>query len=69
MATPTNVILSTRYNLLKILDDDSDTFSVPSGAQSVLLATHNLGYIPRAKAWFEPIAGQLWPLVRYQYSN
>jgi hypothetical protein len=67
--TPTNVIFSARYNFLKIYENNSDTFSVPVGANSVLLATHSLGYIPRVKAWFEPISGQLWPLVRYQYSN
>jgi len=69
MSTPSNVIFSTRYNFLKIYDNDDDTFTVPTGTNSILLATHSLGYIPRAKAWFEPISGQLWPLVRYQYSN
>lgn len=54
---------------MKIYENSSNTFSVPNGASSVLLTTHSLGYIPRAKVWFEPIAGQLWPLVRYQYSN
>lgn len=69
MATPTNVIFSTRFNFLKTYENDSDTFSVVNGASSVLLTTHSLGYIPRVKGWFEPISGQLWPMVRYQYSN
>jgi hypothetical protein len=69
MAIPTNVILSTRYNFLKIYENENDTFSVPTGRNDVLLTTHSLGYIPRVKAWFVPVSGQVWPLVRYQYSN
>lgn len=69
MATPNNVIFSSRYNFMKIFEDSGDTLTVPNGASSLLLSTHSLGYIPRVKAWFEPVSGQLWPMVRYQYSN
>lgn len=69
MATPTNVIFSTRYNFLKLYENSSGTFSVPTGASSILLTTHSLGYIPRAKAWYIPRTTELWPLTFNQYSN
>jgi hypothetical protein len=69
MSEPTNVIFSTRYNFLKIYENDNDTFTVPTGASSILLTTYSLGYIPRAKAWYIPTGSQLWPLVFNQYSN
>jgi len=69
VSTPTNVIVSTRYNFLKIYENNSSAFSVPTGRNDVLLTTHSLGYIPRVKAWYVPISGQVWPLVRDPYSN
>lgn len=70
---PTNAIFSTRYNFLKIYDNNSGTFGVPntpgSTPTTVLLTTHGLGYIPRIKVWYVPVSGQLWPLVRDQYDK
>lgn len=70
---PTNAVFSTRYNFLKIYINNSGTLGVPSTPgntpTAVLLATHSLGYIPRVKIWYVPVAGQLWPLVRDQYDK
>lgn len=70
---PNNVIFSTRYNFLKIYANDSGLIAIPSTSStapnSVLIATHNLGYIPRARVWYEPIPGEVWPMNRGQYSN
>lgn len=72
----TNTIFSTRFNFLKIFTEGNGTFSVAPGVffptdppVEILLATHNLGYVPRGRVWYEPIAGQLWPLSPQQYSN
>jgi hypothetical protein len=40
---------------------NDDTFSYD--VVTKLLVSHNLGYIPRARVWYEPISGQLWPMT------
>ena len=65
-----NTIFSGRFNFLKIYSNNSGTFTVSSASSSsILLETHGLGYIPRVKVWYEPISGELWPLVINQYDN
>lgn len=70
---PSNVIFSARYNFLKTFQNSSGTFSIAQTVSSlptvVPLTTHGLGYIPRIKVWYEPVAGQLWPLVRDAYGD
>ena len=73
----TNILFSTRFNFLKILEDysSSTTITVPTiippfdAPAEYLLVTHSLGYAPRARVWYEPISGQLWPMSTEQYSN
>lgn len=71
--SPTNVIFSTRYNFFKIFINDSGSIVVPatifSSPTTILLATHPLGYIPRARVWYEPYPGQVWPMNHYQYQD
>lgn len=68
----TKTIITSTRNFLKIYNTGSATKTIgtTSGTPtSILLYTHNLGYIPRVKVWYEPVAGELWPLVINQYSN
>lgn len=67
-----NFILSTRFNIQKIYDEDSTTVSIPSGGgliQEVTIATHPLGGIPSARLFYTPVAGELWPFSPNQYTN
>jgi hypothetical protein len=71
----TKVLLSTRFNILKIYDNGSTVVNVASIVPpfdppvDYLLTTHNLGYVPRARVWYEPVAGQIWPMSDKQYDN
>lgn len=75
ISNPENVLFSTRYNLLKIYDQGTTTHTIPTitppsdAPSELLLATHSLGYVPRARVWYVPISGQLWPMSNEQYSN
>lgn len=70
-----NVIFSTRYNFLKIYLNDTVDVAIASitppfdSPISYLLTTHSLGYVPRAKVWYEPVSGQVWPMSDKQYSS
>src|ERR1044071_10021212 len=70
---PDNVIFSSRYNFFKIYINGSGGMTVPAAGigtpATVLLATHSLGYVHRARVWYEPISGELWPLSKEQYGN
>lgn len=74
----TKLLLSTRHNLLKEYSKGSGTHNIASNFNistfsydpvTVLLATHGLGYIPRARVWYEAISGQVWPLSLDQMDN
>lgn len=71
----TKMLLSTRFNILKIYENGSDTVSVATITPPIdppidyLLSTHGLGYIPRARVWYEPVAGQIWPMSPLQFNN
>lgn len=45
------------------IDDTFDTNTFGYDVVTKLLVSHNLGYIPRARVWYEPITGQLWPMT------
>lgn len=68
---PTKVLFSTRYNFQKIYMEGTTTVNVLASATPVEydLATHGLGYIPTARVFYVPVAGQLWPISPLQYSN
>lgn len=73
---PSKTIFSTRYNFLKIYVNDSTTLSIADTFNGVsyntatyLLYAHNLGYIPRARVFYEPVSGQLWPMTAAQYAK
>ncbi len=68
---PTKLILSTRYNFQKIYLNDSVVISVANVVPftEYSLVVHGLGYIPTVRVFYEPVAGQLWPLSPGQYSN
>lgn len=74
----TKLLLSTRHNLLKIYASGNTTQNIASNYNvvtfsydpvTVLLYTHNLGYIPRARVWYEAVSGQIWPLSLDQMDN
>lgn len=65
-------IFSGRYNFQKIYLNSSGTFTVPDTTFTttpILLATHTLNIIPKVRVFYEPIAGQLWPLMVDQFDN
>lgn len=71
-----NFIFSTQYSLPKIYLDDQDTLAVavssggpPPSPSDLPLATHDLGFVPNVRVWYEPVSGELWPLSPNQYSN
>lgn len=69
MPPPDNVILSTRYNFLKIYLNGQVSIAISATTPTdYLVATHSLGYIPRARVWYEPVAGQVWPMASEQYA-
>lgn len=71
MIDPTKTIFSTRYNFQKIYDDDEVTLSIANivSLTNYTLVTHDLGYVPTVRVFYEPVSGQLWPLSRNQYGN
>ncbi len=70
-----NILFSSRFNLLKIYDSDTTDVSVATilppfdPSLDYILATHGLGYVPRARVWYEPVAGEIWPMTDKQFSN
>jgi len=52
-----------RANYQKIYDGDVITYSAGTfGSQTTIPIAHLLQKIPNAKAYFEPISGEVWPL-------
>lgn len=59
-----------RANYQKIYEQGTTTYSPGTfGSTGVVTITHSLGYIPNAKVFFEPISGEVWPLVAGGASN
>lgn len=57
-------IFDSRANYQKIYSQGVDTYSAGTfGSEYIVSIAHPLGYIPNAKAWFEPILGEVWPLI------
>lgn len=67
-------------NYQKIAIEGSNTYSIPFNTDTLITIPHNLGYIPTAKVWFEPIininnsgaavaSGQIWPITGFQYGD
>lgn len=67
--TGEGLLFSTKYSLPKIYLDDEITISVPNGSSDQPIVTHDLGFVPNARIWYEPVSGELWPLSPIQYSN
>lgn len=63
-----NFILNTDVNYQKIVGDYSSTIAT-SDASATYTVTHNLGYIPSARAWYQPIADRWYVLTNNQLSN
>lgn len=65
------VIFTDNRNYQKVFINDTGVFSVATtaGGVDIQLAVHNLGYIPTVRVYYEPVANQIWPLARDQYSN
>jgi len=57
-------------NYQKILLDVSSTYSPGTfSTPETVSIPHSLGYIPNAKAYFEPFSGEVWPLNAGGISN
>jgi hypothetical protein len=62
------MLFSTRFNLLKIVAQGVTNVTVAgSTTADTALVTHGLSYVPRARMWFEPVAGQIWPMSPTQF--
>lgn len=70
MPDASGTLFSSSFNYQKIFDNDSSTVNVPglSGTAQETIS-HNLGYIPTARVFYEPEPGNLWPLNGQQYLN
>lgn len=56
-------LFDSRSNYQKIYEDGEATYSAGTfGSSSTVTVLHPLGYKPNARAWFEPISGEVWPL-------
>jgi hypothetical protein len=68
---PTKILFSTRYNFQKIYMEGTINVNVAATVTPTeyTLATHSLGYIPTARVFYIPVAGQLWPISPNQYDN
>jgi hypothetical protein len=63
-------VSDSRENCQKIAAEDDTTYSPGAfGATETVPVNHNLGYIPNAKAFFEPISGEVWPMNAGGLSN
>lgn len=71
MINPVGTTISTRYNFQKIYLNSSSTVSLANTVTPTeyTLVTHSLGYIPTVRIFYEPVAGQLWPMSPNQYAN
>lgn len=67
-------------NYQKMAIEDSGVFSVPFSVDTTFVIPHNLGYVPTAKVWYEPIiqlnnsnvalaSNQIWPIAGFQYGD
>lgn len=65
----TGFILSTDHNIQKVYIDNTGVATVPISGfppdiySTVMTISHGLGYIPNVRMWYEPVAGQIWPLT------
>jgi hypothetical protein len=59
-----------RLNYQKIALSDSTTYSAGTfGSVQTVQIPHPLGYMPNAKVFFEPISGEVWPLISGGVNN
>ena len=66
----TPLVFDTRLNFQKISNQDVLTFSAGTfGSPQNITVNHNFNFTPNAKVWFEPFAGEVWPLNSGGLSN
>lgn len=64
------VTFDSRLNYQKIYDQNVATYSAGTfGSPATVTVNHTLGYLPNVKAYFEPIAGEVWPFNAGGLSN
>lgn len=63
-SSQSKLYFDSRQNVQKIASEGSTTYDPGTfGSSQTVSIPHSLGYIPNAKAFFEPISGEVWPLV------
>lgn len=63
-------LLSTDQNIQKEYINQMYTVSVPGTFSYVdTVIAHDLGYVPAARVWYEPIAGRWYPLTLTQLQD
>lgn len=64
LPTSTLTYFDSRQNYQKVLLSNVVTLNNPGvGNLGKLVVTHNLGYIPRSRLFFESLPGQIWPSI------
>lgn len=65
------VYFSSDFNYQKIAVSGTSTVSVPNDAVNFTSVTipHNLGYIPSARAWYDPALTRRMPISIEQYQD
>lgn len=73
------VLFSSDLNYQKIALSGTTTASVPFATDTTVTIPHNLGYVPTAQVFFEPMvstngisysaSNQIWPLADFQYGD
>ncbi len=63
-------LFNTDLNNQKVFYDETVTLNIGSPTFSASFTVdHNLGYLPAARVWYEPIAGKWYPLSTRQYND
>jgi hypothetical protein len=63
-------VFDSRVNFQKVVEEGETSYSPGTfGSATTVTVPHTLGYTPNAKAFFEPISGEVWPLNAGGQSN
>lgn len=66
----TDFIFSTDYNYQKTAINKQDTVDIAGSSTGTLTISHDLGYIPSARVWYDPNDDGTWyPLANVQLAD
>lgn len=76
--TYTQAEFASPFNYQKIATQGTADVSISAFGTTTFTIPHELGYVPTARVWFEPVAsngstdaptGEVWPLTSYEYGD